>query len=327
MIVNGARYRQTGSPREVLAVEDFELPDPGPGHVQVQVDFSGINPTDVKARGGRVASVINEFQVPHHDGAGVITAVGEGVSPDRIGERVWVMLAASGNRYGTAASFCNVASEFARLLPGNVPLELGATLGVPAVTAAYALFSDGPIAGTTVLISGGAGAVGRVAIELAKWAGARVVTTVSSESKAKIARAAGADLVVDYTQPEVANQLAGQAISRVVEVNLAANMDLDIEISQPGMKIVSYAADGDDPVIPRRKLMTACITIEFMLLYNVEKPKFWAAVESVEYALAAGALTMPPVQVLPLADIATAHELVESAAPSRILIETRSHGD
>ncbi len=318
--MRAALYEMTGPASEVFQVREVDKPEPGPGQVRVEVEFSGINPTDVKTRAGRGLMSIDGFQIPHHDGSGVIDAVGAGVDVNRIGERVWVMLAADGNRYGTAAQYCVVNSKLARHLPDSVSLELGATLGVPAVTAAYCLFSDGPIAGESVLISGGAGAVGRAAVQLAKWAGARVFTTVSSESKAQVATEAGADVVVNYTNPDAIDQLKDQGISRIVEVDLAGNLELDVAISQQGMKIVSYAADGGDPVLPRRALMIAGITIEFMLLYNVEANKLWKAVELLELALAEGALTLPPITVLPLDEIVAAHVQIEAASASRVLL-------
>ncbi len=318
--MHAALFEQTGPASQVLQVKEIEKPEPGPGQVRVKIAFSGINPTDVKSRGGKVPMTIKAFQIPHHDGGGVIDAVGAGIDTNRIGERVWVMLAASGNRYGTAAQYCVVNSELARHLPDSVSLELGATLGVPAVTAAYCLFADEPIVGETVLVSGGAGAVGRVTVQLAKWAGARVFTTVSTQSKAKVATEAGADVVVNYKDNDASDQLKGQGITRIVEVNLAANLELDLEISQPGMKIVSYAADGEDPVLPRRALMTACVTIEFMMLYNVQKEKFWNGIELLEQALAEGALTPPPITLLPLTEIVAAHEQVEAGSTSRVLI-------
>jgi NADPH2:quinone reductase len=317
--MRAAFYEKTGPASEVLQVSEVALPEPGPGQVRVTISFSGINPTDVKTRGRGLAS-IDEFQIPHQDGSGVIDAVGAGIDPSRIGERVWVMLAANGNRYGTAAQYCIVNSELARHLPDAATLELGATLGVPAVTAAYCLFADGPIAGESVLVSGGAGAVGRAAVQLAKWAGARVFTTVSSEHKAQIATEAGADVVVNYTDPTAIDQLKDQGISRIIEVNLGANLELDLAISQPGMKIVVYAADGDDPVLPRRALMTACISIEFMLLYNIPEHKLWQAVEFVEAALAQGALTPPPITLMPLNEIAAAHVQIEAASINRVLV-------
>jgi NADPH2:quinone reductase len=316
-----ARYEKHGPASEVFILGDVETPCPDAGQVRVKIAFSGINPTDVKSRAGAVASVINEFQIPHHDGSGVIDAVGDGVDSTRIGERVWLMLAAKGSRYGTAAEYCIVDSDFARPLPTSVSFELGATLGVPAVTAAYCLFSDGPIEGQSVLVTGGAGAVGRCAIELAKWGGARVYTTVSTESKAEVARAAGADVVVNYLTDDPVSALSNEGIVRVIDVNLSVNLDMNIAIAKPGMKIISYAADGPDPVLPRRALMTAGITIEFMLLYTVNPIKFRTAVELTEQALVAGALTEPPTCVLPLSEIARAHELVEGKSAERILLE------
>lgn len=317
--MRAAFYEKTGPASEVLQVSEVALPEPGPGQVRVTISFSGINPTDVKTRSRGLAS-IDEFQIPHQDGSGVIDAVGAGIDPIRIGERVWVMLAANENRYGTAAQYCIVNSELARQLPDAATLELGATLGVPAVTAAYCLFADGPIAGESVLVSGGAGAVGRAAVQLAKWAGARVFTTVSSEHKVQIATEAGADVVVNYTDPTAIDQLKDQGISRIIEVNLGANLELDLAISQPGMKIVVYAADGDDPVLPRRALMTACISIEFMLLYTIPELKLWQAVEFVEAALAQGALTPPPITLMPLTEIAAAHVQIEAASVNRVLV-------
>lgn len=317
--MRAAFYEKTGPASEVLQVGEVDLPEPGPGQVRVLISFSGINPTDVKTRGRGVAS-IDEFQIPHQDGSGVIDAVGAGVDSNRIGERVWVMLAANANRYGTAAQYCIVNSDLARHLPDSVSLELGATLGVPAVTAAYCLFADGPIAGESVLVSGGAGAVGRAAVQLAKWAGARVFTTVSSERKAQIATEAGADVVVNYTDPTAIDQLKDQGISRIIEVNLGANLELDLAVSQPGLKIVVYAADGDDPVLPRRALMTACISIEFMLLYNIPEHELWQAVEFVEAALAQGALTPPPITLMPLTEIVAAHVQIEAASIDRVLV-------
>lgn len=315
-----ARYEKHGSAPEVFILGDVETPHPGPGQVRVKIAFSGINPTDVKSRAGAVASEINEFQIPHHDGSGVIDTVGDGVSPERIGERVWLMLAAKGSRYGTAAEYCIVDSDFARPLPTPVSFELGAVLGVPAVTAAYCLFSDGSIEGQSILVTGGAGAVGRCAIQLAKWGGARVYTTVSTESKAEVARAAGADVVVNYLTDDPVSALSNEGIARVIDVNLSVNLDMNIAIAKPGMKIISYAADGPDPVLPRRALMTAGITIEFMLLYTVNPIEFRTAVELTEQALAAGALTEPPTRFLPLSEIARAHELVEGKSAERILL-------
>src|SRR5260370_21995227 len=220
-------YERRGAAREVLRVEDVERPEPGPGEVRVRVQYSGINPTDWKSRSGATPRPMDGFQIPHHDGAGVIDAVGEGVDPSRAGQRVWLWLAASGRRWGTAAQWTVVPERQAVPLPDGASAELGASLGVPALTAHRCLFADGGLEGKTVLVAGGAGAVGHFAIELATWAGARVVTTVSGPAKAELAAKAGADLVVNYREPNAADLIrdfAGEGrIDRVVEVALGAN--------------------------------------------------------------------------------------------------------
>jgi len=319
--MRAAVYRTTGD-ADVLEVTDIKRPGPGPGQVRVRLHASGINPTDVKSRSGATPRPIDGFQVPHHDGAGVIDAVGAGIDLARIGERVWVMLVANANPYGTAADFCIVREDFARPLPAEITFAQGATLGVPALTAAYCLFADGPIDGTQVLVHGGAGGVGRYAVQLARWAGATVVATASSEVKQQIAREAGAHHVVDYRAADAAERIRAiaPAIRRIIEVNIGANLDLDLEVSHPGTVIVVYAADGPDPVLPRRKLMTASVTLEFMLLYNTEREKFARALDLTEQALRDGALTMPPATIYRLEEIADAHRAQEAGPDTRILL-------
>jgi NADPH:quinone reductase len=198
--MRAALYDHHGPAREVLRVEDLERPEPGPGEVRVRVEVSGINPTDWKSRSGATPRPIDGFQIPHLDGAGVIDAVGDGVDAGRTGQRVWVWMASAGRRWGTAAEWTVVPQRQAVPLPDNASAELGASLGVPAMTAHRCLFADGPVDGKTVLVAGGAGAVGHFAIELAKRAGARVIATVSGPHKAELAAKAGADLVVNYRE-------------------------------------------------------------------------------------------------------------------------------
>jgi NADPH2:quinone reductase len=215
-----------------------------------------------------------------------------------------------------------VREDFARSLPAEISFAQGATLGVPALTAAYCLFADGPIEGQQILVHGGAGGVGRCAVQLARWAGATVVATASTEAKQQVAREAGAHHVLDYRAADAAEQILAVApnIRRIVEVNITDNLDLDLAVSLPGTVIVVYAADGPDPVLPRRKLMTASVTMEFMLLYNTEREKFARALTLTEQALAEGALTMPPATIYSLEGIAAAHRAQESGPDSRILI-------
>jgi NADPH2:quinone reductase len=309
-----AVYRSDG----VLAVEEVETPSPGPGEVRVRVTVSGVNPTDWKARAAGV-----EFQVPNQDGAGVIDAVGSGVDAARVGERVWVYFAAWRRRWGTAAQYSVVPAAQAVPLAG--PDDLGASLGIPALTAYHCLLADGPIDGRTVLVAGGAGAVGHAAIELGRWAGARVVTTVSGSEKAALARAAGADAVVNYRDAGAAERIRAAApggVDRVVEVALGANLPLDLDVAAPYAVISTYAASaGEDVEVPVRRLMTPNVVLRFVLVYTIPPSALRAAVDGVSRALADGALSTLPLHRFPLEQAAEAHDAVEGGAVGKVVID------
>src|SRR5256886_2488969 len=265
----------------------------------------GVNPANGKRGAGSTPRRIDGCGIPHPDGAGGIEAVGEGVVPARAGQRVWLWLAAAGRRWGTAAEWTVVPEDQAVPLPGGASDELGASLGVPAMTAHWCVFADGPVAGKTVLVAGGAGAVGHFAIELAARAGARVVATASGPEKAELARKAGAAHVVNYRDSDAAGQIraaAGQA-DRVIEVALGANLALDLEVARPGSMIVTYAAEPADPVLPVRPCMTANVTLRFVLLYGVPRSALRQAAQDISAALAEGALTELPVHRFGLSDI------------------------
>jgi NADPH2:quinone reductase len=320
--VRAASYDRYGPAAEVLQVRDVERPDPGPGEVLVRVAHSGVNPTDWKSRSGATPRPIDGFQIPHHDGAGVIEAVGDGVDPARAGQRVWLWFAAAGRRWGTAAEWTVVPEDQAVPLPDGASLELGASLGVPAMTAHWCVFADGPVTGKTVLVAGGAGAVGHFAIELAARAGARVVATASGPQKAELARKAGAAHVVNYRDADAADQIraaAGQT-DRVIEVALGANLALDLAVAKPGSMIVTYAAEPADPVLPVRACMTANVTLRFILLYGVPRPALRQAAAGITAALADGALTELPVHQYGLADIVAAHEAAEAGPLGKVLV-------
>lgn len=317
-----AVYEQSGDAATVLSIRSISRPEVGAGQVRVKLAFSGLNPTDVKIRSGRTPRQIDIFQIPHMDGAGTIDAVGPGVDMTRIGQRVWVLLAAHDSKWGTAAQWAVVNQDRAIGLPDEVSFELAATLGVPAVTAANCLLGDGPIVGKDVLVAGGAGAVGGCAVQMARWQGARVAASVSGEVKSEMARQAGADLVVNYRESNAIEQLQmwSSKIAHIVELNLGANLELDLGVCVPGTSIVTYAADGDDPVLPIRRLMAAGVSIRFMMLYTLPAPVLAAAVEVVSAALIAQALRLPKVQVFELADIVAAHKAQEAGPLGRILV-------
>jgi NADPH2:quinone reductase len=312
--MRAAVYRADGA----LSVEEVETPLPGPGEVRVGVTVSGVNPTDWKARSTGV-----EFQVPNQDGAGVIESVGPDVDEARVGERVWVYFAAWQRPWGTAAEYSVVPAGHA--VPFDASDELGASLGIPALTAYHCLLADGPIEGRTVLVAGGAGAVGHAAIQLAKWSGARVVSTVSSEEKASLARDAGADAVVNYRDDDAVEQIRAAApdgVDRVVEVALESNLGLDLDVAAPHAVISSYAASPDtQAAVPVRRLMTPNILLRFVLVYTIPRDALRAAVEGVSRAVEVGALTTLPLHRFPLDRVAAAHDAVEGGAVGKVVID------
>jgi NADPH2:quinone reductase len=306
--VKAALYDRYGPAAEVLRVTEVDRPEPGPGEVRVKVALSGLNPTDYKSRSGATPRPIDGFQIPQHDGAGVIDAVGEGVDPGRTGQRVWLWFAAFGRRWGTAAEWTVVPERQAVPLPAGASDELAASLGVPAMTAHRCLFADGPVTGKTVLVAGGAGAVGHFAIQLAVRAGARVIATVSTDQKAELARQAGAHHVVRYRDPDAVDQIraAAERVDRVVEVALGANLALDLALAGPGTVIVTYAA--------------ANVLLRFILLYGVPAAALDDAVADVSAALAEAALTELPAHRYPLSAIAEAHQAAEAGVVGKILV-------
>jgi len=321
--MRAALYDRYGPAGDVLRVDEIDRPEPGPGQVRVRLQLSGVNPTDWKSRAGATPRPIDGFQIPHHDGAGVIDEVGEGVDPGRAGERVWLWLAAAGQRWGTAAEWTVVPERQAVRLPDGISPELGASLGVPAMTAHRCLFADGPIDGQTVLVAGGAGAVGHFAIELARHAGARVIATVSGPRKAELAARAGADHVVNYRDADAADQIRslGPPVDRVIELALGANLQLDLAVTRPHGRIVTYAAEPADPVLPVRACMTANLVLRFVLLYGVPPAALAQAAADITAALAAGALTELPVIRFALDDVAAAQDAVEAGTLGKVLVD------
>jgi NADPH2:quinone reductase len=319
-----ARYEETGPAADVLRVEEIPTPEPGPGEVRVRVAVSGVNPTDFKSRSSAAGPPAGGFQIPNQDGAGTIEAVGEGVDPSRVGERVWLYFAAFKRPWGTAAQYTVIPSEQAVPLPDGVSEDLGASLGIPALTAHRCLLADGPIDGRDVLVAGGAGAVGHAAIELAVFLGANVIATVSGEEKAELARKAGAHHVVNYREEDAAEQIlaaAPERVHRVVEVALGANLDLDLAVCARNAAVSTYADDGPPPQLGIRRLMTANLVLRFVLVYVMGEPAVRAAVRDITAALEAGALTTLPLHRFELEDTAAAHDAVEAATVGKVVID------
>jgi NADPH2:quinone reductase len=334
--VRAISYTHSGGP-EVLSLVDRPVPEPGPGEVRVRVAFSGVNPTDWKSRSN--ADPGPDGKTPNQDGSGTVEAVGEGVDPVLVGERVWIWEAAYQRPYGTAAEYTVVPARQTVLLGPDASFELGAALAIPFLTAHRCLtiaeslpdrIGPGSLSGHTVLVQGGAGAVGNAAIQLARWADATVITTVSSPEKAQLAAAAGADHVVDYRQQDVVaevRKIAPHGVDAIVEVNPAMNAATDARIVALHGSVAMYANDAADEVtVPVRSQMTVNARWQFVLVYTEPARAKALAVEDVNAAVLDGAVRVGreaglPLHVFPLAETAAAHRAVQDGAVGKVLID------
>jgi NADPH2:quinone reductase len=333
-------YSRTGDP-DVLTMVDRPVPEPGAGEVRVRVHRSGVNPTDWKSRrGAQPGATVDPAQVPNQDGAGVVDAVGAGVEAALSGLRVWMWEAAHGRPAGgTAQEYTVVPARQVVLLPDTASFDLGASLGVPFLTAHRCLTvtEDGParlgpgtLEGRTVLVSGGAGAVGNAAIQLARWSDATVITTVSSPEKANLAARAGADHVIDYTRQDVVAEIkaiAPHGVNTVVEVAAAANAAIDVEVLARFGSVAVYADDGGRPLeVPVRPLMIPNARLQFVLVYNA--PESWRAraLDDLSAAVLDGAVRVGedaglPLHHYPLEQTAQAHAAVEQHTVGKVLVD------
>ncbi|MFI9643343.1 NADPH:quinone reductase [Micromonospora sp. NPDC051925] len=328
-------YERTGDP-SVLQLVDRPVPEPGPGEVLVRVAVAGVNPTDWKSR--RQQPLPAGWQTPGQDGAGVVEAVGAGVDRDLTGERVWIWEAAWQRPWGTAAEYTVVPVR--QVVPlGDASFDLGACLGIPFLTAHRCLtvgeyvpdrLHAGALSDHVVLVQGGAGAVGNAAIQLARWADACVIATVSSPEKAQLAAAAGASFVINYREQDVVEEvhkITPDGVHTIVEVSAARNAAADVQLLRPGGAVCVYADDGGGELtLPIRPLMAPNARWQFVLVYTEPKAAKAQALTDVAAAVAQGAVRVGeeaglPVHRYPLAQAAAAHQAVEDAVVGKVLID------
>ncbi len=315
-------YERTGAPQDIIQIGDMPTPRPGPGQVRVKIHVSGINPSDLKrATGWAGAPMAHPRVIPNNDGAGVIDAIGDGVAATRIGERVWVYEATLvGQKQGTAAEYCVVPTEYAVPLPEKADFSFGACLGVPAMTAHRAVFSEGPVEGKTLLVAGGAGSVGRFAVQLARWGGAHVIATVGSDEKAAIARAAGAQEVFSYRSSTLAQDIAKYAaktdsggVDHVVEVHFRDNIALDAQILKTNGSVSLYGSSDDaneQPAVPMRDLLRKGINLRWVMVYALAPEPRAAAMHDIDRAIREDAITPLVAKRYKLDDLAQAMSFV-----------------
>jgi NADPH:quinone reductase len=314
--MRAAYYESNGPAREVLRLADVDAPQPGRGEVRVRLLTSGVNPSDVKSRAGLTRKIAFPRVIPHSDGAGEIDGLGDGVSPARLGERVWIWNGQWRRPFGTAAEWIVLPSEQAIVLPANVTMESGACLGIPAFTGYQGVLRAGVREGSIVLVAAGAGAVGHYAIQFAKKRKATVITTVSSPAKASIARQAGADHVIDYKREDVGERVmaitAKRGVDAVIEMDLAANARLLPNVLAPDGVVAIYGSSASEASIPFQFLLQNSITMQFFLVYLMPQAERERATTEITRMLERGELIHNVAQTFALADIVAAHEAVES---------------
>ncbi|MGH9790899.1 MAG: NADPH:quinone reductase [Candidatus Acidiferrales bacterium] len=316
--MRAAWYTETGPASAVIRVGHLERPRPNRGEVLVRVRASGVNPSDTKKRmGWRGKELEYPLIVPHHDGAGFIEDVGDNISRSRIGERVWIYNAQYGRAFGTAAEYVCLPSEQAVFLPEEVPFAEGACLGVPASTAHFAVFADGALRGKTLLIAGGAGAVGHYAIQFAKWGGSTVIATVSSQEKGEHARRAGADHILNYRQEDVVARVraitAGDGVDRIVEVNFGVNLAVNAALIKPNGVIASYSSTRvPEPVLPYYPLAYKGVTLRLVQAYILTPEARQSAIRDITACLRRKSLINAIGHQFSIEEAAAAHEAVES---------------
>ena len=324
--MKAAWYEKNGPARDVLRVGTMETPHPGAGEVRVRVHYAGINPSDVKRRAGwNNQRIPFPRVVPQMDGSGVIDEVGEGVDRHRVGERVWLHSTGWKRPFGTAAEYAVTPQDRALPLPERIDLRVGASLGVPALTAHRAVFGQGSVSGRTVLVTGGAGAVGFYAIQLARWGGARVLATASGGVKNEEALRAGAEAVVDYRREDVAARVleltGGHGVDHLVEVDFGANLPVTLKVLKPHGSIATYASMGQPlPAIPFYEMMNRNLRLLWVFVYELPEPVLAQAGLEIYAWLDGGQAKFPALHEYPLDEIAAAHEAVEAGALGKVVV-------
>ncbi len=318
-------YDRQGPADEVLQIGELPDPEPGPGEVRVRLRYSGISPGDTKKRGGYFGSTMPYPRViPHSDGSGTIDRVGDGVDPNRIGQRVWVYNAQSYRPFGTAADYTVVPDATAVPLPDGVDDQLGACLGIPGITAHRAVFADGPVDGQTLLVHGALGAVGSLAAQLAAWGGATVITTVRRRGDLAASSGALADRAVALDDPEaeqLIRQHAPDGVDRIIEVAFSDNITLDAAVAANGAVIAAYATRDPRPRLDFWPMLFDNLTIRLLGSDDFPADAKAMAARDLTTAADSGQLTVPVGAPFPIDQVAAAHDQVDRNNRQRVLLD------
>ena len=317
--MKAAWYEKTGEAKKVLQIGELENPSPSKGEVLVKIKTSGINPSDVKTRAGARGEIQFPKIIPHSDGAGIIIDVGEDVNKNRIGERVWIWNGAFGRAFGTCAELIALPEFQAAKIDESVDFKSAACMGIPASPAYYGILANGPVKDKTVLVSGGAGAVGFYGIQLAKLSGANVITTISSEEKANIAQKAGADKIINYKNEDVVEEIMNysnnEGVDRIFEVEFGGNLPINERVIKSNGVIATYGSMAEmEPKLPFYSLMFKGIKIDTFLIYSVNQNFRKEIIEGLSKMLNENSLKHIVAKSFSIDNIIEAHEAMESGS-------------
>ena len=318
-------YDRQGAARDVLVTGTLPTPTPALGQVLVRLEASGVNPSDTYRRGGAVPLDYKRV-IPNNDGAGVVEEAGPGVPPSWAGKRVWLYNGQRNGRWmGTAAEYIALDVSLVTELPEHVTFAQGATLGIPGMTAHGCVFANGPVQGRTLLITGGAGAVGHYAVQLAAWAGARVIATVSSAGKAQRARDGGAAHVIDYRKEDVAAAVreitGGAGVDHVVDVDLGGNLAAVMASVRDSGSIAYYATNGNrTPVVDLRAMMGRNVTVRGFTLPTSPLAARQRAQSDIAAFVRSPGRILSVAASFPLYETAAAHEAVEAGGKTGTIV-------
>ncbi|MFV2032271.1 MAG: NADPH:quinone reductase [Gammaproteobacteria bacterium] len=310
-------FESFGTADETLIIGELPKTEAKAGEVLVRMKTTGVNPSDVKKRAGAFPNLLDEgLVIPHSDGAGIVEAVGEGVPEQRTGGRVWVYQAQYGRRLGSAAEYLAIEASRAVELPENTSFEIGACLGIPVMTAHRCVFADGPVAGQTVLVTGGAGRVGYYAIQWAKQAGATVIASASNDRDKQACESVGADFVVNHRQQDWSDAIlgytAGEKLDRVIDVEFGANLPEVLKLIRINGTIATYSSTQvQAPQLPFLQMMYLSLTIRMVIVYAMPERAKQEAIADITAKLSGGELQHRVAHVLEFEDMVKAHQLIE----------------
>lgn len=317
--MQAAWYTRNGEAQDVMTLGDLPMPSPQAGEVLVRLATSGVNPSDVKSR--RARPVTDALIVPHSDGAGVIEAVGAGVSAARVGERVWLWNGQWQRPMGTCAQYIALPQAQAVALPEHTDMAAGACMGIPGLTAVQAVILAerlaGDLRGQTVLITGASSAVGHYITQMVTLAGGRALGTVGSEAKAAHARAAGLQEAIFYKTESVPERVKALTQGRGADVIIDMDFSTTATWASEGAlaahgQVVCYGSNALEVALPFRPWLYQSLGVKFFLVYDLTPADRQRAVARLQEYLHAQQLQHSIGARFALDQVVQAHRTVEA---------------